>query len=167
MLDDVLQFVRLDAAPEMAPEPVDLDAVLAEVRVDLAALIESTGAAIESEALGCVAEHRSLLKLALQNLVSNAIKFVLPGQQPRVRVTATCGEGIFRLMVEDNGIGIEPSKGDELGTPFRRLHSRRKFDGTGLGLAICKRIAEQHGGRLEIEAAPAGGSRIGLSLRIA
>ena len=43
MLDDVLQFVRLDAAPEMAPEPVDRDAVLAEVRVDLAALIESTG----------------------------------------------------------------------------------------------------------------------------
>lgn len=57
-----------------------------------------------------MAGHRSLLKLALQNLVSNAIKFVLPGQQPRVRVTATCGEGIFRLMVEDNGIGIEPSK---------------------------------------------------------
>ncbi len=162
MLDDVLQFVRLEQGPAQAMQPVDLDEVLAEVRQNLYARIHEHGACIEVRPLGTVAGHRSLLALLLQNLVANALKFVPPGQTPNVRVSAEREGGTLRLQVEDNGIGIEPARIVELGTPFRRLHARRKYDGTGLGLAICKRIAEQHAGTIEIRSEVGAGSAFTL-----
>jgi signal transduction histidine kinase len=98
----------------------------------------------------------------MQNLISNAIKFVPAQRRATVSIHAAREGDLLRLTVADNGIGIEAARIDELGTPFRRLHSRRKFEGTGLGLAICKRIAEQHGGRLEIESVHGQGSRFHL-----
>ena len=158
MLDDVLAFVRLDEAPVRAPERVDLDRLAGDVSVALTAQIQNAGAQVEIGPLGSVTSQATLLSLALQNLVSNAIKFMAPGRSPVVKIAATRADGELRLSVSDNGIGIDARRFEELGTPFRRLHSRRKYEGTGLGLAICRRIAEQLGGRLEIESAPGQGS---------
>ena len=164
MLDDVLQFVRLDEAAALPAEPVDLDAMLAELRQSLGAQIEAAQAEVVVQPLGSVPGHRALLSLVLQNLVSNAIKFVPPDRRPRIAISAERGGGQARIVVADNGIGIEPARIGELGTPFRRLHARRKFGGTGLGLAIARRIAEQHGGRIEIASVPGEGSRFSLVL---
>lgn len=163
MLDDVLRFVRLEGEP-VTREPVDLDAVMAEVRQSLHARIESSGATLVCEPLGRAWGQRSLLMLVLQNLVGNALKFVPLERRPEVRVTAERSPGKLRVVVSDNGIGIEPERITELGTPFKRLHSRRRFEGTGLGLAICKRIAEQQGGTIEIESTPGVGSRFAVVL---
>jgi signal transduction histidine kinase len=165
MMDDVLQFVRLDQEAPPPREPVELDALLLEVKGSLLALIAGCGARIEVEPLGAVNGHRTLLALLLQNLLTNAMKFVPPARQPVVRVSALRdASGALHLQVADNGIGIEASRIAELGTPFKRLHSRRKYEGTGLGLAICKRIAEQHGGALEIASTPGEGTTVTLVL---
>jgi PAS domain S-box-containing protein len=164
MLDDVLQFVRLeaDAAPPL--EPVDLDALLREVVGSLRAQLDAANAQLDIAPLGSTWGQRSLLMLVLQNLLSNGIKFMPPGRRPMLRVSAERSPDVLRLIVADNGIGIEPARLQELGTPFRRLHSRRRFEGTGLGLTICKRIAQQHGGSIEIESTPGTGSRFALCL---
>lgn len=189
ILDDVLQYVRLDESFGQPRETVDLDAVSSEVRRVLEARIGERGAAVHVAPLGSVTGHRGLLALALQNLLSNALKFVPGDRSPQVEVRlerfvapgTAAADGValaagaaaaagqtapgltwVRLTVADNGIGIEASRIAELGTPFRRLHARRKFDGTGLGLAICSRIAEHHGGRLRIASEPGVGSRFSM-----
>lgn len=164
MLDDVLQFVRLEGEEAPPREPVDLDAVMAEVRRSLGARLQATQAQLEVGPLGSVWGRRSLLMVVLQNLVGNALKFVPPDRLAVVRVSARRASGRLCIEVRDNGIGIEPARLGELGTPFRRLHARRKFEGTGLGLAICKRIAEQHGGAIEVESTPGEGSCFALCL---
>jgi len=162
MLDDVLQFVRLEQEPPRPAGEVDLDALLQEVLQGLHALIAQSRARIEPGALGVVRGHRSLLAVLLQNLLTNAMKFV-PGERvPEVRVQMRREGGALRLEVLDNGIGIEANRLAELGVPFRRLNARRKYEGTGLGLSICKRIAEQHGGTLEITSRPGEGSCFAL-----
>lgn len=162
MLDDVMAFVRLDEQTSRPPAHVDLDALLLEVRQDLHALIDSKAARIEASSLGAVVGHRVLLALLLQNLLTNALKFVPPDRTPQVQVSALRDGVSFRLLVHDNGIGIAAERIAELGTPFRRLHARRRFEGTGLGLAICTRIAEQHGGTIEIRSTPGEGSCVAL-----
>ena len=164
MLDDALQFVRLDAATGPAPQRVSLDSLVAEVLTDLQSQIDRSRAEVSHAALGEATGHPALLRLVLQNLVSNAIKFVPVGRAPRVSITARRHAGELAIGVADNGIGVEAAHIGELGTPFRRLHARRKFDGTGLGLAICKRIAEQHAGRIEIESTVGSGSCFSLMI---
>lgn len=159
MLDDVLRFVRLEAGTTLAKDEVDLAAMVAEALAALHSSIETAGAQVKVGTLGKALCYRGLMLLVLQNLLSNAIKFVAPGREPRVRVDVARDDQVLRLTVTDNGIGIEAERIKELGQPFRRLHSRRRFDGTGLGLAICKRIIEQHGGRLEIESVCGQGSQ--------
>jgi signal transduction histidine kinase len=164
MLDDVLQFVRLDAAAGPSPRRVSLDAVVGEVLTDLQSQIKNSQAEVSHAGLGDATGHPALLRLVLQNLVSNAIKFVPDGRAPRVTITSRRHAGELAIGVADNGIGIDATHLSELGTPFRRLHARRKFEGTGLGLAICKRIAEQHGGRIEIESTLGSGSCFSLMI---
>lgn len=165
LLDDVLRYVQMSAQDEVELTQVELDKVLGEVRAGLDAQLERSQATLEVGPLARVCGHSTLLSLVLQNLVSNAVKFVPSERLPHVRISSAVMEDRVRVTVEDNGIGIDPERLQELGTPFRRLHSHRKFEGSGLGLAICKRVLERIGGRLEIESTPGVGSRFHVDLR--
>lgn len=159
LLDDVLQYVRLNGEPDEARTDVSLDELMAECRAALDALIRTSGATLEvGAALGTVQGHRSLLALVVQNLLANALKFSRPGVPPVVEVQAEVVDRELWLAVRDNGIGIPAERLAEIGQPFRRLHNRRKYEGTGLGLAIARGILERHGGRLEISSVSGQGS---------
>ena len=93
---------------------------------------------------------RTQLGLVLQNLISNGVKF--RGEAaPRVHVSALRRNGTWCFGVRDNGIGIKEDYQEKIFEVFKRLHSRSEYEGTGIGLAICKKIVEQHGGRIWVE----------------
>lgn len=164
LLDDMLQFVRLQQGEPPTLQVVDLDAVLQLARDAVAQRLTQTGACVTHTPLGMVRGHPAMLQLVLQNLLTNAAKFVEPGRRPEVSLRAH-DEGAMRVLeVQDNGIGIDPAAVGRLFQPFQRLHPRRRYEGTGLGLALTRRIVDLHGGRIEVKAVPGGGSCFTLRL---
>lgn len=87
---------------------------------------------------------RVLLRVVLQNLISNAVKF--SSKEPDPEVEFGKQNGVF--FVKDNGAGFNPRYADRLFSPFQRLHHGSEFEGTGVGLATVQRILERHGGKI-------------------
>jgi len=82
---------------------------------------------------------------------------------PSVRVFAETSSAC-RVIVEDNGIGLDEQYADRVFTVFQRLHPRDIFPGLGLGLAYCQKIIDRHGGSIEYEKAKDGGTRFIVTL---
>jgi PAS domain S-box-containing protein len=106
------------------------------------------------------------LKQMLVNLLSNAVKFTPEGGSIGLDVAADNNEKVLRFTVWDKGIGIKPEDLAKLFRPFVQLDSglARQYSGTGLGLSLVKRMAELHGGGIQVESVPGEGSRFTIVL---
>jgi signal transduction histidine kinase len=167
LIADILTYSRL-TREEITLRPTSLETVVDQVLANSATLLEETEAGIAVERpLPAVNAHRPTLTQAVDNLISNAVKFVSPGTRPDVRIRAERRAGMVRLMVEDNGVGIDPAHRERIFRPFERLHGVESYPGTGIGLAIVRRSAERMGGTCGVEPNPAGGSRFWIELHVA
>jgi signal transduction histidine kinase len=88
-----------------------------------------------------------LVRVILENLINNAVKFTGKIRDPAIRIGAEGG----RFLVRDNGAGFPAGKVGELFRPFARLHSAQDFPGTGIGLTTVHRAIERHGGEIWAE----------------
>jgi PAS domain S-box-containing protein len=97
--------------------------------------------------LVCVCDFR-LMRIALENLLGNAVKYTRDQPEPVIEVGRVPGEvgAPLTFFVRDNGVGFNMAYADKLFKPFQRLHMPSEFDGTGIGLATVRRIVERHGG---------------------
>ena len=119
---------------------------------------------IEWDDLPTVTGEPGQLVQLLQNLITNAVKFVAPGTVPHVRVSAERDGDVWRFAVDDNGIGIDPQYAERIFGMFQRLHTRDTFPGTGIGLAIARKVVEHHDGSISAEPRPEGGTRMTFTL---
>ncbi len=164
LITDLLTFSRV-ATQGQPFEALDLQSVVDEIVRDLEIPIEESGAVVEYRDLPTIQADPLQLRQLLQNLISNALKFQRDDVRPRVTIRCeTVGEpgvpdAIHRLIVEDNGIGIESRHFDRIFGVFQRLHGRGAYPGSGMGLSICRRIVERHGGSIRVESEPGEGSR--------
>ena len=165
LLDSLLRYVRLERHA-LASGPVDMVALVEQVRDDLTAALTQARAQVKLEPMPTVQADEALLRIVLQNLIANAIKFAQPQVPPAVRVSATRQNGFDQIHVEDNGMGISPEHQASIFDMFKRLHTRKTHDGSGLGLSICRRIAALHGGHLSVHSVPGEGSRFTLHLPV-
>jgi len=165
LLDDLLSYTQLEKAQGEAVSEVDLGQLLREVMADLGDAISRQQATLVFQDLPTVRGQRSMLRLLLQNLIANAIKFHPPGMAPRVSTSVVEHDAYWELMVGDNGIGIDAAQLDAIFNIFTRLHTRKEYEGTGMGLAICRKIAEAHGGRIWVESVQGQGSIFHVTLR--
>ena len=157
LIKDLLDYSRIGREKEAMP--VDSQRLLSEVLADLDKSIHESGARIDSSLLPELRAYPTELKLLLQNLITNAIKFRHPDRLPEIHIEATQETGCWKFMVSDNGIGIEPQFLERIFIIFQRLHSRSKYDGSGIGLAHGKKIAELHGGQIWAQSQPGQGSQ--------
>jgi signal transduction histidine kinase len=110
-----------------------------------------------------VLANEALLTQCFANLLNNAVKFVQPGQVPRIRVHAEKDKGYVRFWFEDNGIGIPKEHQEQIWGMFQRLS--HNHEGTGIGLALVKKTVERMGGRTGVESEAGKGSRFWVELR--
>lgn len=164
LITDLLAYSRLSRA-EIRPDRVDLNGVLRTVLRDLESAIAAGGAQVAVDpGLPQVKANASILVQILDNLVSNAIKFVAPGVTPQVRISGTSDGTTVRLAIEDNGIGIAPEHHEHVFGVFERLHGHEQYPGTGIGLAIVRKGLERMGGAVRIVSRPEGGTTFQLAL---
>ena len=142
------------------------DAAIERVPTDVAALLEGLltrlddpDVSLEAEGLTPFPLDPQWVEQAVENLVRNARQASAP-RRP-VMVSASRSGHVLRITVDDDGPGIPPERRQQVLEPFHT----DKTQGTGLGLALVQRVAEKHGGRVEIGDSPAGGARVSLLLR--
>ncbi len=153
MINALLDYSRVTTKAQPFGH-VDLAQVAAEAVSDLEARIEQAGGVVEVGALPSLEADAFQLRLLLQNLIGNALKFHRPGVAPVVRVWGQPRPpNQVELQVADNGIGFDELNLDRLFRPFERLHGRSEYEGSGMGLAICRKIVERHGGTITAHSA--------------
>jgi PAS domain S-box-containing protein len=106
-----------------------------------------------------------LLRVLLENLLSNAWKFTRKQPRPRIELGTTLVDARRAYFVRDNGAGFNMEYAAKLFTPFQRLHSAEQFEGTGVGLATVQRIVTRHGGRVWAEGSESQGATFYFTLR--
>jgi PAS domain S-box-containing protein len=164
MLDGLLTYARA-GRPGSSRESVELATVAEQAVADLAGPIDMRAAQVTLDlptGAAVIAEPHDV-RLVLQNLVSNAVKFADPAT-PAVKVGAEPADGYWRVSVEDNGPGIPSDDRPRIFDAFQRATTEHGPVGYGLGLAICKRLVERHGGRLDLESGMEQGTRFSFIL---
>jgi signal transduction histidine kinase len=156
LINDVLDLAKVEAGKmEFHPEAIDLPQLVGEVRDILRAVAASKQIQIDSvidPTCTSLELDPAKLKQVLYNYLSNALKFTPDNSRVFIRARSE-GADLFRVEVEDTGIGIRPEDVKNLFTEFRQLDSSasKKYQGTGLGLALTKRIVEAQGGRVGVD----------------
>jgi PAS domain S-box-containing protein len=162
LINDLLTFSRVGSRGK-GFQPVDLAASVAQVRINLRAAIDESGARISTGTLPVVNADATQMEQLLQNLIGNAIKF-RKGPAPRVHIDARREDAAWRIEVQDDGIGIDARYAERIFVIFQRLHTAAEYPGTGIGLAICKKIVERHGGHIDVRSTPGQGACFSFTL---
>jgi signal transduction histidine kinase len=158
LISDLLVYGRLTHS-ELPSQSVDLTDAVEKVLGHAAPQIEERHAEVDvDKPLPKVCGDPPVIDQVIENLITNAIKFVPPERQPRIHVYARHHHDNIRLCVEDNGIGIPHEHRRKIFRPFERLQPAKDYPGTGIGLAIVQRGIEKMGGRVGVKSAPEQGS---------
>jgi Na+/proline symporter/signal transduction histidine kinase len=163
LISQVLDFQKIESGiADWKLTPVDMNAIIADSLATSAQLIEERQIKLEQDLASrphFIRGDRDGLMQVMTNLISNAVKFCNQ-ENGRIRVSVSVQDGILRVDVADNGIGIHKKDQEIIFDKFRQVNTESKGRpvGTGLGLAIVKKIIEYHKGRIWVESKPGHGS---------
>lgn len=170
MINDLLSISMISG--NTAFEQVGLQGILEETLQTLEFKIEQHNAIIEADPLPEAFIIPFQIRQVFQNLLSNSLKFVKPGVQPKIRIQYVClkqeemehhqvtrSDKYHQISFADNGIGFDNEYAGKIFAIFQRLHGRSEYEGSGIGLAICKKIIEHHGGTIFAEGTEGEGAR--------
>lgn len=163
LIDDLLSFSHAGRA-ELRQVDIDLGELVRETLGDFQEETAARNIVWEIRPLPAVRADRALLRLALVNLISNAVKYTARRAQARIEIGCSPGNEETVIYIRDNGAGFDPRYAGKLFGVFQRLHSRDDFEGTGIGLANVRRIIQRHGGRTWAEGAVDQGATFYFSI---
>lgn len=174
LIEDLLLFSQLSLNVQY--EPVDLNAVVTDVLQDFELMIGEKDAIINLEKLPRIQAVPREMNQLFHNLLSNALKFCKEGVRPEISISAEslteCNElpestaPCCRIIIRDNGIGIDDRYVEKIFTIFQRLHAREEYEGTGIGLAIVKKIVDKHHGIVSVKSLPNAGTEFVVTLPV-
>jgi signal transduction histidine kinase len=157
LIDDLLRLASITQG-ELSRCNVNLSAIACQIADGLRDS-DPERAAEFLIAPGIVANgNPRLLRIVLENLLSNAWKFTSTKPATRIVFGSEKVGGETIVSVRDNGVGFDMNYAGKLFGAFQRLHDARDFPGTGIGLATVQRIVNKHGGRIWAEATPGKGA---------
>ncbi len=164
LIDALLAYARVGTKARDL-KMVDYNEIVECAIANLQVEIEKSCAIVTYDQLPTqMADQVQIIQL-FQNLIGNSIKF--RGEEPpSVRISAERKEQEWIISICDNGIGIDSRHSISIFEIFQRLHDSSKYPGTGIGLATCKKIVENHGGRIWVESRLGEGSTFKFAIPI-
>jgi PAS domain S-box-containing protein len=163
LVDDLVHLARV-ARQDILRRPVELTTLVEDVVSQLQPQAEGREVEWRVEPLPTVDCDASLVRPALQSLLSNALKFTRPRDHAVITIRPIEHEGQAGLAVQDNGVGFKMAFAGKLFGVFQRLHRPDEFEGNGAGLALVHRVAQKHGGRVWADSGADGGATFYLTL---
>ncbi len=163
MIRDILGFSRI-GREEVKLESVDCQKVFDGLLPDFADVIAEKRAIVTAVDLPVVKTSPTLMRVLLQNLIGNALKFQDGRRTPEITVSARKEGKVWRFDVADNGIGIDPVFHERIFQVFQRLHSFDDYIGTGIGLSTCRKFVRLCGGDINVRSKPGEGSVFSFTL---
>jgi signal transduction histidine kinase len=178
LINDLLTYSRVTSKAQPFV-PVDLAKTCEDVLGDLQIAIESSQAKVTSGELPIIDADPLQMRLLLQNLIGNALKFRRKDVPCEITISAVLHDvadaqkkfgirtgRVCEINVADNGIGFEMKYLDRIFAIFQRLHGRNEYEGTGVGLATCRKLVERHGGVITAQSAPNQGTTFIVALPV-
>jgi light-regulated signal transduction histidine kinase (bacteriophytochrome) len=152
MVDDLVQFSRVSRQDMMRRE-VNLNTLVEDLVGHFQAEAAVEGRVLDWQVgeLPTIEGDPALMRIAVEQLLANAVKFTRPRERATIRIRPVRSEEQDGLAVEDNGVGFRMAYAGKLFGLFQRLHRAEEFEGNGAGLALVQRIAQRHGGRVWAE----------------
>lgn len=164
LIDDVLDTKRLGIVRQK--QIVDFDKVIQDVLLDLKFLIDSSNAKISiKDRFPKIPCFESEIRQLFQNLISNAIKYSKTNKIPEIEINAEKINDYWQFSVSDKGIGIDSNYFEEIFTIFEQVENENK-QGYGIGLATCKKIIDNHSGKIWVTSEIGIGSTFYFTIKI-
>lgn len=164
LIESLLSYSRV-GSDSVKKSKEDTNLILDEVKKDLSSVIQETKANLVLEGpFPEVYADQDQIRRLFSNLISNGIKFRSQTRSPEIRIKVKNVPGANVFSVADNGIGMDPKYFDRIFIIFQKLHTRSEYPGTGIGLSICKKIVENHGGKIWVQSSVGKGSEFFFSL---
>jgi len=151
LIDDLLAFSRIGRS-EAHRTTVSMEQLVQEALTEVRQDTNGRKIVWKVGELPALYGDRSMLRLALVNLIANAVKFTRT--RPQAEIEIGCQDqkkNQVVVFVRDNGVGFDMKYVNKLFGVFQRLHPAETFEGTGIGLATVQRIVHRHGGRIWAE----------------
>ncbi|AOW09030.1 PAS domain S-box protein [Flavobacterium gilvum] len=164
LVKGLLDYSRI--GKERKSNKIDCNKIVSLVLADMATSLNESKAIVEFENLPIIESNTTEMRQLFQNLISNANKFRKKDVQPKIKIAAVKEGKNWLFSIQDNGIGIEEHNIEKVFVIFKRLHNRNEYQGTGIGLSHCKKIIEQHRGKIWVESKYNEGSTFKWTLPI-
>jgi signal transduction histidine kinase len=165
IIDDLLNLSRMTTR-ELRPQDVDLTLIAKETLTTLKDRDPHRDVEILIQEGLRVTGDAGLLRIVMENLLSNAWKFTSHSVGARIEIGSLMDSNKWIFFVRDNGVGFDMAYAHKLFGAFQRLHSEEDYAGTGIGLATAKRIIDRHNGSIRAESEPGKGTTMYLSLGV-
>lgn len=147
MVDDLLLYSRIETDNTQMRD-FDGQEVIRGLYDNLRSLIDERGAEIICDDFPNLHGNPVQLLRLMQNLVVNGIKYQPENQIPRIRIGIEDQDEYWQISIADNGLGVKEEYLEQIFQPFKRLHAWDQIPGVGLGLSICRKIVENHSGKI-------------------
>lgn len=158
LIEDLLTYSRVNTNNHQVEE-VSMPKILERIQTDLQTALEGSRASIKVKNIpNHIQADSTMMRQLFQNLLENAIKFRRPDVAPKIEIGCKGSEDYWNFYIKDNGIGVNPEFQEKIFLLFRKLHGSSQYEGTGIGLALCKKIVEQHGGKIWVDDRYKGGT---------
>ena len=166
LIHDLLEYARFGRA-ELHKESFNMRQLVEDVIVDFQPLLKDRRVVWKVGDLGEVHGDPELLRLAMTNLLDNALKYSRRCPEAHIEIDVM-KDGVdgeeAAFYVKDDGCGFDMSMAKNLFAPFSRLHPSKDYEGTGIGLANVQKIIQRHDGRIWFESAKNKGATFFFTL---
>ncbi len=157
LIDDLLMYSRVNTQ-KIKLSTINIRNLIKVIELELQSEIHQKNAQIICDKLPYIEADLTQMRQLFQNLITNAIKFQRTDVPPIVNICSKEEDEHYRFKVQDNGIGIPKEYQERIFLLFKKLHNPSEYEGTGIGLSLCKKIVEQHQGKIWLESEPNQGT---------